>query len=424
MKNPRHHLFEVYKAALLSVQGGSRTHESLNQCVLDDSVSVVAIGKAAASMMGGALSALGARLEAGLIITKSGYCEGGKDFAGGSTAKKIQCIEAGHPIPDKRSLSAGKELLSFIDRQPLSRTLVFLISGGTSSLVESLPEGVSLTDLHKLNEWMLASGLGITAMNSVRGTISCIKSGRLAKYINGRKVINLLISDVPGDAPHIIGSGLLSANPDVKKSLPEALKSALPNHKIPKWLDQLVVNTEQAPLANDACFNSIDTHVIATIMDAKRAAANAASAFDYEVILHEELIHGDAVATGKQLAHDLHNSRPALHIWGGETTVCLPENPGRGGRNQHLALAAATVLDGHKDYWLLAAGTDGSDGPTTDSGGLVDGETLARGISSGFDAEIALAEANSGEFLAATNDLICTGPTGTNVMDLVIGLKI
>jgi hydroxypyruvate reductase len=229
---------------------------------------------------------------------------------------------------------------------------------------------------------------------------------------------------VPGDAPYVIGSGLLSANLDLNKSYPEALTSTLSNHGIPEWLDQLLIKTEQVPLVTDSCFNSIDTHVVATIMDAKRAAANAASELGYEVILHEEFIHGDAVATGKQLAHELCNSRPALHIWGGETTVWLPENPGQGGRNQHLALAAATVLDGHKDCWLLAAGTDGSDGPTIDSGGLVDGETLARGISSGLDAEIALSEANSGEFLAATEDIIRTGPTGTNVMDLVIGLKI
>ena len=424
IKIPRHHIFEVYKAALLSVQGESRTHEWLKQCALNDSVSVVAIGKAAASMMGGALSALGPQLEAGLIITKTGHCEDGVDFESGSPVKSIQCFEAGHPIPDIRSLSAGMELISFIERQPLSRTLVFLVSGGTSSLVESLPEGVSLTDLQKLNEWMLASGLGIIALNNVRGIISCIKSGRLAKYINDRKAINLLISDVPGDAPHVVGSGLLSANPDLKKSFPAVLKSTLSNHDTPKWLNQLAVNTEQAPLATDACFNSIDTHVIATIADAKGAAASAASTFGYEVILHEELIHGDAVVTGKQLAHELCHSRPGLHIWGGETTVCLPENPGRGGRNQHLALAAATALNGHKNCWLLAAGTDGSDGPTTDAGGLVDGETLARGISSGLDAELALAEASSGEFLAVTNDLIRTGPTGTNVMDLVFGLKI
>ncbi len=398
------------------------TYETLSQHALEGPVAVVAIGKAAASMMNGAVSAFGDQLAAGLIITKSGHCVDGQDFTGGSAAKRIQCFEAGHPVPDENSLAAGKELLSFIDRQPPSRTLVFLISGGTSSLVERLPEGVSLADLQKVNAWLLGSGLDIATMNNVRGTISCIKSGRLAKTINGRKVLNLMISDVPGDIPHVIGSGLLSPNPDLQKPLSEVLKFDLP-----KWVDQLLNKLPkervQAPLSTDACFNSIDTHVIATIHEAKQAAAIAAQALGYDVILHEEIIHGDAMVTGKELAHELCHSRPALHIWGGETTVRLPDNPGRGGRNQHLALAAATVLDGHKDCWFLAAGTDGSDGSTTDAGALVDGETLTRGILAGLDGEKALADANAGGFLAVTDDLIRTGPTGTNVMDLAIGLR-
>ena len=397
------------------MQGESCIRETLRQHTLDGSVAVIAIGKAAASMIKGAASILSEQLAAGLIITKTEHQGQSHNF---DVIGNIQFLEAGHPVPDENSLSAGNELLSFISHQPPSRTLVFLISGGTSSLVEVLPKGVSLIDLQKLNEWLLGSGLDITTMNNVRGTVSCIKSGRLAKLMEGRKVLNLMISDVPGDKPHVIGSGLLLPNPDLQKSLPEA-----PMIKIPNWLDQMLENTEQAPLMSDACFNNIDTHVIATNMDAKQAAATTAQVLGYDVILHEEMITGDALVTGKARAKQLCESRPGLHIWGGETTVRLPENPGTGGRNQHLALAAATVLDGHKNCWLLAAGTDGSDGPTVEAGALVDGGTLARGISSGLDAGVALTEANSGAFLAASDDLIRTGPTGTNVMDLVLGLK-
>jgi hydroxypyruvate reductase len=426
LNHSRQHLFEIYKTALESVQGESCTRETLRQHALHGSVAVIAIGKASASMMKGAFSVLGEQLAAGLIVTKPGHCEG--DVAGGSAVKRFQCIEAGHPVPNENSLSAGKELLSFIDHQPPSRTLVFLISGGTSSLVEVLPKGVSLTDLQKVNEWLLGSGLDITAMNNVRGTISGIKSGRLAKFMEGRKVLNLMISDVPGDIPHVIGSGLLLPNPDLQKSLSKLLQSESSNLEIPKWLDQFLNQSSneinQAPLVSDSCFNNIDTHIIATNTDAKQAAATVAQALGYDVILHEEMITGDASATGKALAKQLCESRPGLHIWGGETTVRLPENPGVGGRNQHLALAAATVLDGHKNCWLLAAGTDGSDGPTAEAGALVDGETLARGRSVGFDVGKSLNEANSGAFLAATDDLIRTGPTGTNVMDLFIGLKV
>jgi len=139
--------------------------------------------------------------------------------------------------------------------------------------------------------------------------------------------------------------------------------------------------------------------------------------------LHSEFIHGDAFTSGQSLAKVLCDSEPAFHIWGGETTVCLPDKPGRGGRNQHLALAAAQLLDGREDCYLLSAGTDGSDGPTEDAGALVDGGTLARGRSMGYEVEKALSGADSGSFLMASNDLIRTGPTGTNVMDLVLGLK-
>ena len=397
--------------------------KSLKQYALEGPIAVVAIGKAAASMMSGAIAALGTQLDAGLIITKSGHCGDIQNVANAGIEKGIPCIEAGHPVPDGNSLSAGKALLSFIDHQPLSRTLVFLISGGTSSLVESLPSGVSLADLQKLNEWLLGSGLDIATMNNVRAAISCLKGGRLAKHLGGRKVLNLMISDVPGDETHIIGSGLLSPNPDLQKPLSEAQVIELPN-----WADQLLnelpAETVQAPAMTDACFNTIDTYVIATIKDAKQAAVTVAQSLGYEVILHQEIIRGDALAIGKKLAHTLRDSGPALHIWGGETTVRLPENCGIGGRNQHLALAAATVLDGSSDCWLLAAGTDGSDGSTADAGAMVDGETLSRGSLAGFEAEKALAGANAGAFLAVSGYLVRTGPTGTNVMDLVIGLKI
>jgi len=398
--------------------------ESLMQRDLDGSFAIVAIGKAASSMMSGATVALGKQLDAGLIITKTGHCVDVQNIVDTGIKEGITCIEAGHPVPDENSLSAGKELLLFIDHQPLSRTLIFLVSGGTSSLVEHLTEGVSLADLQKLNEWLLGSGLDITAMNNVRSGISCLKGGRLAKIMDGRKVLNLMISDVPDDKPHVIGSGLLSPNSDMQKSLSEGLKIEIPGVEVPKWLDELLQSTEQVPSASDACFKTIDTHIIATIKDEKQAAATAARTLGYDVVLHGEVLQGDALTTGIKLAHELCNETPALHIWGGETTVCLPENPGTGGRNQHLALAAATVLDGQNNCWILAAGTDGSDGPTDDAGALVDGETITRGSLAGFEAAKALTEANAGAFLAASGDVVHTGPTGTNVMDLVIGLKV
>ena len=154
-----------------------------------------------------------------------------------------------------------------------------------------------------------------------------------------------------------------------------------------------------------------------------QAAADAASKLGYDVYLHEDLFCCDAESTGKRLAKQLLDGNNQLHIWGGETVVILPDKPGRGGRNQHLALSAAMLLAGQSNCYLLAAGTDGTDGTSQDTGALVDGGTLERADLEGFDAQSCLSAADSGSLLEASGDLVHTGPTGTNVMDIALGLK-
>jgi hydroxypyruvate reductase len=164
--------------------------------------------------------------------------------------------------------------------------------------------------------------------------------------------------------------------------------------------------------------------IIARLDDAKRAAAEAARLLGYRVTLHSEFIEGDSLVAGARLAQVL-LAAPAgeVQVWGGETTIKLPSQPGRGGRNQSLALAAALALHGRKNIWFLSAGTDGTDGPTPDAGALVDDGTIARGEAEGIPAHQALVAADAGNFLEASGDLIQTGPTGTNVMDLMLGLR-
>jgi hydroxypyruvate reductase len=165
--------------------------------------------------------------------------------------------------------------------------------------------------------------------------------------------------------------------------------------------------------------------LVATLDDARRAAADAARHLGLGARVHPELVAGEAVAAGARLAQALRQAAPGeVQIWGGETTVRLPPVPGRGGRCQTLALAAARALAGCDDVWLLAAGTDGSDGPGDDAGALVDGGTTARAALHGIDAAQALAAADAGTLLEASGDLMQTGPTGTNVMDLVLGLRL
>jgi glycerate 2-kinase len=405
----RNHLLQVYTEALEAVNGRRCVKAALQQHELKSPLYVIAIGKAAASMLQGALDFCGDRIAKGLLISKVGYTEA--DLFPGN----IHTIEAGHPWPTAASIEAGQRLLEFISATPADAQLLFLISGGTSSLVEVLPDGVTLDELRRVNDWLLGSGLDIHAMNHVRKAISSIKGGRLARHLGGRPTLALLISDVPGDEPATIGSGLL---------VPEALLETEAPLELPEWLETLMQRGSPAPLDGDHCYENIAIEIIATLDDAKRAAAQKGRELGYEVYEHGALLGGDAVVVGRQLATELLEGSAGLHVWGGETTVRLPANPGRGGRNQQLALAAAIELEGEEGVTFLAAGTDGTDGPTEDAGALVDGGTIKRGSVEGLDPEQALTDADAGTCLAASGDLIQTGPTGTNVMDLMLGIKL
>lgn len=389
------------------MNGRACVREYLKTHPLQGNVYLVAIGKAAVSMTEGALDSLGNGITRGIVITKAGH---GKYW---HTAA-IACLEAGHPLPDESSLAAGAALLDFIAAAPPDAQLLFLISGGASALVEVLPDEISLADLVRVHHWLLGAGLDIAQMNHVRKALSTIKGGRLAKHLCGRTTINLLISDVPDDDPCIIGSGLLIANPD----------DDTPDLNLPDWITRLIDHAPPLPLADSTCFKTIHTTIIATLTDAMHAAAESARQKDYAVHLHKAIFNDDAMVLGERFATELMTAEPGLHIWGGESTVVLPAKPGRGGRNQTLALAAAQKIKNRADIMVLAGATDGTDGPTGDAGALVDGATILRGEQEELNAAQCLARADTGRFLEASGDLIHTGPTGTNVMDLVLGLKI
>lgn len=405
--SPRDDLLDIYATALRRVGGAEAVAAALQREKLDDPVRLVAIGKAAAAMARGASQVLGASIEEALVITKHGHAESGMPAA-------WQLIEADHPVPGADSLRAGRALLEFLKRAPSEAHFLFLVSGGASSLVEVLPEGVGLNDLQSLNRWLLGSGLSIGAMNRVRKAASCIKGGRLVRYLDGCPCLCLLISDVPGDDPAVIGSGLLAPDTSVSEALP-----VLPVD-IGGWLERV----EPAPSCQEAVFDAVNLKIVATLEMAKRAAVERGQELGYPVDLRSEFLEGDADEAGARLARQLKNAQPGLTVWGGETTVRLPDDAGRGGRNQHLALAAAFGLAGNGECWLLAAGTDGTDGPTEDAGALVDGGTLRRVQLAGLDAGQCLRRADAGRCLEASGDLVQTGPTGTNVMDLVLGLKV
>jgi len=404
MDNPRRFLLEALHAAIQAVHGQSTVRDWLQAHPCHEPVHVIAFGKAACAMVRGAHEALGSLLVSAFIVTKHGHAE----------PLPWPVLEAGHPLPDARSLAAGEALHAYVRQLPAAATVLVLISGGASALVEQLPAGCTLADLQRLNSWLLGSGLDIHAMNGIRKRLSRIKGGRLARRLAPRTVLGLVISDVPGDDLRAIGSGPLT--PD-----PRAL--AMPD--LPPDIRDLLAQAPPLPATDDPCFERVQVHVIASNADARRAALAACRRGAVVTAIDAGLLTGDAVRAGTQVAQAMLAATPgAVMIWGGETTVTLPAHPGRGGRCQSLALSAALTMAGQSRAWLLAAGTDGADGPGEDAGALVDGETILRGREEGFNAPAALDAADAGRFLEASGDLLQTGPTGTNVMDLVIGLRL
>jgi hydroxypyruvate reductase len=263
-----------------------------------------------------------------------------------------------------------------------------------------------------VNHWLLGSGLPIGEINRIRQALSCIKGGRLANLLSGCSTRVLMISDVAGDDPAIIGSGMLcwsEAAPLVTAGLPDWLHDLISRHG---------VSRERA-----AGSGLISHFIIARLDDALEAAAAHARSLGYPACIIPARFDSDAVATGRAIVDYLADKSPGVYLWGGESTVRLPAQPGRGGRCQSLALAAATAMRRQERLVVLAAGTDGTDGPGGAAGAMVDPETVARGHAHGLEACYCLDAADAGRFLEASGDLIVTGPTGTNVTDLVIALK-
>jgi len=372
-------------------------------------VYLVAVGKAAAAMAAGAFAAYGDAIRSALVITRHGYAPGVMQ-----REPRTRYLEAGHPQPDAASLVAGQALVEFASAIPATAQCLVLISGGASALVEVLPSGVTLSDWQRVNAWLLGSGLDIRAMNAVRSAMSCIKGGRLVNVLGAQHIEVLLISDVPGDDARVIGSGVLCPDDSVWKTLRTLA--------LPDWIEDLLRAAPQAPANNDPRFAHVHITMVANNARARAAAAETARNLGYAAYDHADELVGDVTTVARNLCHYLSAAPPGVHLWGGETTLQLPPKIGRGGRNQHLALECALGLQGRNDIVLLAAGTDGSDGVTHNTGAIVDGTSIERGQRSGLSAQLCLAKADAATFLETSGDTMCTGPTGTNVMDVIIAI--
>ncbi|CAA6816343.1 MAG: D-glycerate 2-kinase (EC [uncultured Thiotrichaceae bacterium] len=401
MNKDRENILNIYLAGLEAVKGDNAVYQALMARGDLPACHVVAIGKAAEAMYQGAKRYLDNDINSVFMISKFGHYS-----AEVLADPQVVALEAAHPVPGESSLLAGQMLLDHLQKLPTGEPCLFLISGGTSSVCEVLGEGWTLEQLQALTQELLSDGYGINEMNAIRQRISSIKGGKLWKYIGERPVWALLISDVEGDAPTSIGSGLLF--PPDEDRLPEALAE--------KWQDRLpVFETPSVP-------DNFQWEIVASNQIALAAMQVKATELDYKSEIVPRFVSGPAVHAANVCIAELQDTDVDMLLWGGETTVKLPEQPGRGGRNQHFALAVALEIE-NKPIMMLAAGTDGSDGLSEDAGALVNGKTCTKGRAVDKRPEDSLQRADSGNFLEACGDLIYTGPTGTNVMDVVIGLK-
>lgn len=380
-------LLTLLSAALASVDGRRCVREALaaggggEALAAQAPVWLAAVGKAAPAMALGAYDALGGRIARSLIITREGHAP--PELL---AARDVELVAGSHPVPDRRSLAAGERLLRWVEALPPQVAPLFLISGGASSLVEVLQPPTTLADLESFTARELAAGTAIGELNAKRIALSRIKGGRLTARLGGRRARALFVSDVPGDDTSVIGSGILGTASEGE--------------------------------------DRVERSVVASVERAVAGAAAAARARGLSVHAPARRFDGDALRLAARFAHELRLTACQVCVWGGESTVQLPPHPGQGGRNQHLALAAAKLIAGQADLMLLAAGTDGTDGVTEDAGALVDAESAARVALGGLDVDDCLARADSGTALAASGDLLHLGPTGTNVGDVVIGLKL
>ncbi len=392
-------------------------------------VFIVGAGKAAAPMTKAAARILGDRLSGGMIICKEGFLR--ENALGGAIPERIQVAEASHPVPDMRGVNATRRMLALLNRVGEKDLVLALISGGGSALMTAPAEGISLADLQTLTNLLLACGASIEEINTLRKHLDEVKGGGLARAAGKADLLALILSDVVGDPLDVIASGPTVADPTTfADGLMILQRYNLVEHTPPAILERLRSGVDgkipETPKPGDALFRRVQNLIIASNRHAAQAAVEEAEECGLTAMLLSTYLQGEARQLGMFLgaiARQLHATRqpiqpPACLIAGGETTVTL-QGDGMGGRNQEVALGAVRGMDGVGNLLLVTLATDGDDGPTDAAGAVVSGETLKRALSSGMSPEDYLDRNDSYHFFDALGDLIRTGPTQTNVNDLM-----
>ena len=433
--SPQRDCLSILRAALAAADAGNavRRHvrRSRHRLIVGrqhfdlrfyERIFVISIGKAAVPMAHALEEILGQSISQEIVVTKQGHVD-----------RPLRCsmpLETGHPIPDAAGQQASRAVGQLLRELNARDLLVVALSGGASALLPAPAGKITLAAKQKTTDLLLRAGANIHQLNSVRKHLSLLKGGRLASLAYPATVVSLLLSDVVGDGIDVIGSGPTVPDPSTYEDAWSVLASFQLLQRVPRRvLEHLEMGRAgrlpETPKPGDPIFESHHTAIVGSNALALEAAAGAARELGYNTLILSSSMEGETrevAAVHAQILREVVRSRhplpaPACILSGGETTVTI-RGEGKGGRNQEFALAAAFGLNGLQNVAILSAGTDGTDGPTDAAGAIVTGSTIERAKQLGLDARAELARNNSYVFFDALGDLVHTGATGTNVMDI------
>ena len=433
-RDARGHARAIVDAALAAVEPEAAVRDALLRAsnvlhFVGDSLSledvqrivVVGAGKAGVPMARAVEGALGERIDAGHVVVPHGQ---------EAELQRIRVHGAAHPVPDEAGVYAGRAVLGALSELDERALVICLISGGGSALLVCPAEGITLDELRATNETLLACGASIVEIKALRKHLSAVKGGWLARAAAPARVITLILSDVVGDPLDAIASG-----PNVPDTSTFAdcldvvgryeLEGRLPEAVLGRLKAGAEGAVAETPKPGDAAFERVTNLLVANNDRAVRAAATHAEQLGYHALVLSTTIEGEtrdvarvhAAIAGEARRSGRPCAPPCCLISGGETTVTL-RGAGRGGRNQEFVLAAALAIDGLQGITVCSVGTDGIDGNSDAAGALADGNSVQRARDAGIDARAALDDNDSNAVFAALEDLVVTGPTDTNVMDL------
>ena len=432
----REDLIGMYRAALAAVDPEAAVHRhvqrrgdrlSVSDRVLDlnafERVFLLGAGKGTAPMAKALEDILGERLSEGVVVVKYGH---------GLPLKRVQVLEAAHPVPDAAGVRGTEQMLELAHRAGSKDLVIAAFSGGGSALTPAPVPPLTLEHKQRTTALLLAAGATIQEMNAVRKHLSRFKGGGLARAAAPASVVTLLLSDVVGDPLDVIASGPTAPDPSTYEQCMDVIRRYGLDDKIPEEVlgvlrEGIEGRRPETPKPDDPVFEKVFHVVVANNMAALGAAQEEATRRGYRTLVLTSRLEGEAREVAKvivALAKEVASSGkpvepPACLLFGGETTVTLGNSFGRGGRNQELALACALALDGWPSITVLSAGTDGTDGPTDAAGAFADGQTVRRAARMGMDARAFLDRHDAYAFFKALGDLVITGPTRTNVMDFI-----